>query len=144
MSDRVTHDHPTVTTLTATLGRRGATHRPEIHLPATEDVPTGEVCRVVLDGTEYRSRIVERSDGTPAIRGAYDTPRLARDPGTATDHLTAWVAERDLEFGRTVYVDVVEPGHLIGLRAPGESATYRTAGRPKDSLAEIARDLEEG
>ncbi|MFB6070288.1 MAG: hypothetical protein ABEJ76_04630 [Halanaeroarchaeum sp.] len=143
MADRVSHDHPTVETLAATLGRYGGTTRPEIRLPTDTRVPTDDVVRVVLDGTEYRAEIVDRSDGTPAIRGAYETPRQARNPGSATDHLGPWVDERDLDFGRTVHVDVVNDGHRYGLRAPGESATYATRRSPKDSLASIAADLED-
>ncbi|MFB6125056.1 MAG: hypothetical protein ABEJ59_03765 [Halanaeroarchaeum sp.] len=143
MTDRVSHDHPTVDTIDATLERYGGTTRPEIRLPASDAVPVGEVVRIVLAGTTYRTQIAEREDGTAAIRGAYETPRLARNPGSASDALQLWVAERDLEFGRTVHVDVVEPGVKLGLRAPGETATYASIGRPKDSLASIAKDLEE-
>jgi len=143
MPDRVAHDHPTVETLDATLGRYGGTHRPEVRLPETDAVPVGEVVRVVLDDTEYRTLVTAGDGDRPVIRGAYETPRLARNPGSATDALGPWVEERDLDFGRTVHVDVVDPGNTIGLRAPGESATYATAGTPKDSLTSIARDLEE-
>lgn len=142
MPDRVAHDHPTVETLDATLGRYGGTHRPEIRLPETDAVTVGEVIRVVLDGTEYRTKVAG-SSGTPAIRGAYETPRLARNPGSATDALQPWVDERDLDFGRTVHVDIVDPGYKIGLRAPGETATYATTATPDDSLAAIAEDLED-
>ncbi|MFB6082016.1 MAG: hypothetical protein ABEJ67_04260 [Halanaeroarchaeum sp.] len=143
MPDRVSHDHPTVETLTATLGRYGGTTRPEVRLPGDADLPVGDVVRLILDGTEYRAELLDRADGTPVIRGAFETPRLARDPGSATDHLRAWVDDRDLATGRTVYVDVVEPGQTYGLRAPGESSTYRSTGSPKDSLAAIAEDLED-
>lgn len=142
MPDRVAHDHPTVETLSGTLGRYGGTHRPEIRMPDTDALPANDLVRIVLDGTEYRTTVETDSDGTPVVRGAYETPRLAREPTEGTDHLAPWVAERDLEFGRTVLVDVVEPGHKIGLRAPGERATYATTGTPDDSLAAIAEDLE--
>ncbi|MFW6003338.1 MAG: DUF7112 family protein [Halanaeroarchaeum sp.] len=143
MPDRVTHDHPTVETIDGTLERYGPTHRSEIRLPPSESIPTGEVLRVVLDGVEYRAAVAAQSDGAPVIRGAYETPRQARNPESATDHLAPWVEERDLDFGRTVHVDVVDPGHKVGVRAPGESATYVTAEPPKDSLAAIAKDIEE-
>ncbi|MFB6094633.1 MAG: hypothetical protein ABEJ77_06795 [Halanaeroarchaeum sp.] len=142
MPDRVTHDHPTVETLEATLGRHGGTHRPEIGLPDGDDVPVGEVIRVVLDGTEYRTEVGRGSDGAPVLRGAYETPRLARNPGEGTDALEPWVAARDLDVGRTVLVDVVDPEVTIGLRAPGERATYATTKTPDDSLAAIAEDVE--
>ncbi|UWG47670.1 Uncharacterized protein HSRCO_1387 [Halanaeroarchaeum sp. HSR-CO] len=143
MPDRVAHDHPTVETLDGTLARYGATHRSEIRLPSNDAIPVDEVLRVVLDGVEYRAEIAARSNGDPVIRGAYETPRQARNPGAATDHLDPWVEDRDLAFGRTVHVDVVDAGHKVGLRAPGESATYTVVEPPKDSLAAIAKDLEE-
>lgn len=143
MPDRVAHDHPTVETLDATLGRYGGTRRPEIQLPETDAVSVGDVVRIVLDGTEYRTQIERQSDGSPVINGAYETPRLARNPGSTADALQPWVAERGLDFGRTVHVDVVDPDHKIGLRSPGESATYQTTATPNDSLAAIAKDIEE-
>lgn len=143
MPDRVAHDHPTVETLDGTLERYGGTYRPEIRLPQTESVPTGTVIRVVLDGTEYRAMVTEGQDGVPVIRGAYETPRQARDPGSAEDRLENWVDERDLSFGRIIHVDVIEAGQSIGIRAPGESATYDSTESPRDSLAAIARNLED-
>lgn len=143
MPDRVAHDHPTIETLDAKLGRYGGTRRPEIRLPETDAVSVGDVIRIVLDGSEYRTQIERQSDGSPVINGAYETPRLARNPGSAADALQPWVADRDLDFGRTVHVDVVDPDHKIGLRAPGEAATYETTATPDDSLAAIARDIEE-
>lgn len=143
MPDRVAHDHPTVETLDGTLERYGGTYRPAIRLPQTDAVPVGTVIRVVLDGSEYRAMVSEGSDGVPVIRGAYDTPRQARDPGSAEDRLENWVDERDLQFGRTIHIDIIEPGHSIGIRAPGESATYDSTESPRDSLAAIARDLED-
>ncbi|MFW5938198.1 MAG: DUF7112 family protein [Halanaeroarchaeum sp.] len=142
MPDRVPHDHPTVETIDGTLGRYGGTRRPEIRLPETDDIPTGDVVRLVLDGTEYRTKIERQTDGSPVLRGAYETPRLARNPGSATDALQPWVDERELDFGRTVHLDVVDSGYRYGLRAPGESATYATTETPDDSLASIARDLD--
>jgi hypothetical protein len=40
-------------------------------------------------------------------------------------------------------VDVVEPGFKYGVRAPGESATYRSTGTPDAGLADIAASLDE-
>lgn len=143
MPDRVAHDHPTVETLDGTLGRYGGTRRPEIRLPETDAVSVGEVIRIVLDGSEYRTQIGRQSNGSPVINGAYETPRLARNPGSAADALQPWIADRNLDFGRTVHVDIVDPNYKIGLRAPGESATYTATGTPDDSLAAIAKDLED-
>lgn len=143
MTDRVAHDHPTVETLDATLGRYGGTHRPEVRLPETDTVTAGDVVIVVLDGTEYRSRVVD-ARGTQVIRGAYETPRLARNPGNGEDALGPWIDDHDLDFGRTVHVDVVDAGYKIGLRAPGATAYYTVTKTPDDSLAAIAKDLEDG
>lgn len=143
MPDRVAHDHPTVETLSGTLGRYGGTHRPEIRVPDTDALPRNGVVRIVLDGTEYRTNVETNADGRPVIRGAYETPRLAREPGNATDHLEPWIEDIDLAVGRTILVDVVDPGHKIGLRAPGERATYATTRTPDDSLAAIAKDVQD-
>lgn len=142
MVDRIAHDHPTVDTLEGTIGRYGGTHRPEIRIPETDAVPTGDVLSVVLDETEYHAEIVADSDGTAVLRGAYETPRLARNPGAGENALPDWVENRDLDVGRTVLVDIVDSGYKIGLRAPGERATYAATGTPKDSLAAIAEDLD--
>lgn len=142
MPDRVAHDHPTIETLDGTLDRYGGTRRPEIRVPEADALPENDLVRIVLDETEYRATVEKSTDGTPVIRGAYETPRLARSPEEGTDHLAPWIETRDLDFGRTVLVDVVEPGHKIGLRAPGERATYATTKTPDDSLAAIANDLE--
>lgn len=141
MTERVTHDHPSVQTIAATIDRYGRTTRPEIQVTEPIDVAEGDVIRLVLDGSEYRTRI-EMRRGRPVFRGAYETPRMAREPGSGENHLPKWVDEHDLEAGRTVHLDVVEPGFKYGLRAPGEQATYRT-GRPDAGLASIAKDLED-
>lgn len=144
MVDRIASDNPAVTTYTGTVGRYGRTSRPEVELPesAGDDVPTGEVVRLVLDGSEYRTRIEEAQDETLVVRGAYETPRLARTPGEGENHLPGWLEAADLDVGRSVHVDVVEPGFAYGLRAPGETAYYDATEKPSDSLADIARDVD--
>ncbi|MFB6270406.1 MAG: hypothetical protein ABEH83_10705, partial [Halobacterium sp.] len=92
---------------------------------------------------EYHAELDENASGQPVVRGVYDSPSLARDPGTAPDRLAAWIADNDLDAGRSVHVDVVEPGFKYGVRAPGESATYEAVSSPDDSLADIAASLEE-
>ncbi|MEE6211439.1 hypothetical protein U3A55_14925 [Salarchaeum sp. III] len=143
MPDRIASDNPAVETVTATIGRYGGTTRPQIELPADdgERFPVGEVVRLVLDGTEYRARIAE-SGGTPVIRGAYETPRLARTPSEGENHLVAWLDDTDLDIGRSVSVDIVEAGYAYGLREPGTTAYYDATEKPSDSLADIARDLD--
>lgn len=143
MPDHVSSDHPTVSTVDATLTRQGRTDRPKVVLStaAAEDAElvAGEVVRLVLDGDECRA-LPSRptTDDGLEIGGAYDTPAQARDPGSGPNRLTEWVREAGLDFGRTVHLDVVEPGFRYGLRAPGGRVTYETTGTPDDSLAAIA------
>ncbi|MFB6072355.1 MAG: hypothetical protein ABEJ88_05230 [Halobacterium sp.] len=143
MTDRVTDE--AVDTVDGTLERAGGTRRLEVRLPAdaSDDFPAGEVVRVVLDGTERRARFAATSAGEPAIRGVYDTPSQARNPGASENRLGEWVDDRDLEAGRSVHVDVVEPGFKYGLRAPGESATYAATEPPDAGLADIAESLDQ-
>lgn len=142
MTDRVTSDSPRVETIDGTLARHGSTDRLKVALPAHDDLPADEVVRVVLDGSERRARFDAALSGDGVeVRGVYDTPRLARTPGEGDDRLAEWLADRDLDAGRTVHLDVVEPGFRYGLRAPGERATY-DAGNPEDSLASIAERLD--
>lgn len=139
MAERVRHDHPTVDTIPAEVDRYGGTTRPEIRISRSLTVESGTVVRLVLAGSEYRARI-ELSGGNHVIRGAYETPDQARAQGAGQNHLSDWVQEREIELGRTVHLDVVEPGFKYGLRTPGEEATY-TSGRPDPELADIAREL---
>jgi hypothetical protein len=141
MSERVTHDHPTIETVEATLHRQGGTTRPEIRVAEELDVETGELVRVVLDESEYRVPIEKSPDGKPVFRHANSSPRLARNPDGAENALVQWVEHRELSFGRTVSVDIVETGFKYGLRGPGESAVY-AGGKPTDSLADIAKNLD--
>lgn len=143
MPDYVSEE--TVETVTGTVARAGGTRRHELRLPAdaADDFPAGEVVRVVLDGDEYHVQLRHRDDGTPVIRGAYGTPSLARDPGSATNHLAEWLDEGPLDAGRSVHVDVVEPGFKYGVRVPGESATYAATQPPDSSLSAIAESLDE-
>lgn len=142
MTDRVPADHPSVETVRATLARRGGTHRAAIRLPADASFdPTDDVVRLVLDGTERRAPVGTTTDGRPTIQGAYESPRLARDR-SGTDHLANWVDDRDLDFGRTVLLDVVVPDFRYGVRAPGEDATYDASQPPSGGLRDVARDLE--
>lgn len=144
MADRVSSENPAVRTVTGTVGRYGRTSRPEIELPAdaSAEFPVGDVVRLVLDGITYRARIDESQAEVPVIRGAYESPRLARTPGEGENHLPEWLDEKNLDVGRSVLVDVVEAGYAYGLRAPGGTAYYDAVEKPKDSLASIARDLD--
>ena len=142
MADRVGGDHPSVTTLRGELGRRGGTRRPAVEVsPDDRDaLPTGGTVRLVVDGRERLAPVGEHGL-TRAFLGAYDNARLARERD-GPNRLAEWVEERGLEFGRSVLVDVVEPGEVYGLRAPGEEAVYEVERGPAESLRRIAEDLE--
>ena len=147
MTDRISSDHPSITTVRATLERHGATDRPRIAIPPThaEAVPAGEVVRLVLDERTYHARVDRTFDGEGRqLTGAYDSPTYAREPGSGPNRLAAWVASADLTIGGSVLVDVIEPGFAYGLRKPGATAVYDAIEPPKDSLAAIARSIEEG
>ncbi|MFB6110492.1 MAG: hypothetical protein ABEJ60_06425 [Halodesulfurarchaeum sp.] len=141
MTERLAHDHPTIETIPAKLARRGRTTRPTVRVQGDLEVEPGSLVRLMLDGTEYRAPVERREDGTPVFRRAASSPAVARDPAPAENALVEWVESTGLGMGRTVHVDVVEPGFRYGLRAPGESAVY-PSGRPDDSLASIAENLD--
>lgn len=143
---RVPHDHPTVTTVRATLARSGGTTRPRIDIPADhrDRFPVGETVRVVLDGSTYHARIERAIEGDGLrITGVFDNARLARTPGEGTNRLIEWYREHDVVFGRSVLIDVVVPAFTYGIREPGETATYDATEPPANSLREIAGDLDD-
>lgn len=146
MTQRVPSDHPSVTTVRATLTRSGGTDRPRVEIPAeyANEFPADEVVRLVLDDAEYRA-CIERplTDDGRELRGAYDTPRLARNPDEGENRLSGWTDSAAVEFGGSVLVDVVEAGFKYGLRAPGERAVYEATESPDDSLAAIAERAED-
>lgn len=145
MGDRIRHDHPSIDRLTATIDTSG----PSTHLtlsPRTPHLcPTDTVVRCLLDGNERFLRFTAAiSDEDVMVRGVYDSPRYVREPGEsgAIDRLRGWIDGHDLDDGRTVHLDVIEPGSRYGLRAPGSTATYTVMNRPSDSLRSIAESLE--
>ena len=144
MTDRVSSEHSSVSTIRATVGRRGATTKPRVRL-ASDDahwLPDEDVVRVVLDGTTAHAVPRRLPDGRVVIDGVYDTPSLARNPGNAADRLAAWLEANDREIGRTVLLDVVVEEFLYGLRAPGEEVVYTVREPPSASLADIAAQVE--
>jgi len=142
MAERVTSED--VRTVATVLERYGSTSRPQLRVEEADAVPTGEVVRLVVDGSERRARFVESAGGDVVLRGAFGSPRLARTPGEGEDYLRSWLDSTDLDFGRTVHLDVVTPEYKYGVRAPGERATYEATERPDSGLAAIARDVEDG
>lgn len=139
MTEFVTHE--SVESIAASVERVGGTRRRQVVAPALER-PSDDIVRLDIEGTTYRAPVAETAAGDLAFRGAYESPSLARDR-SGRNHLADFLAAHDLEPGRTVHVDVVEPGFRYGLRAPGQRATYHSTGQPSSSLADIARSLDE-
>ena len=143
MADRVSSDHPSVRTLRGRLGRGGRTRRPEVRLPDADLGVDGrtELVRVVIAGVEYAAPLVVDGEGA-ALRGAFDNPRLARDPGSSPDRLASWVDREGIGFGRSVLVDVVVEGYRYGLRLAGDRHVYEAVEPPSTSLRDIARGVD--
>lgn len=142
MAERLPSDHPSVTTLRARLARSGGTRRPCLRIPEAADVADGDLIQVVLDGAQYHARVVVDTSG-PLIRGAYDNRRLARESGEGENRLLEWADAHDRGPGDAVDLDEVEPGFLYGVRVPGKRTVYEATESPDESLADIARDLDE-
>lgn len=141
MPDGVASDHPSVRTLRGRLVRRGGTRRPAVAVPteARDALPEDGTVRLVLDGAQRHAPVVTRAE-TRAFAGAYDNARRARERD-GPDRLAEWVTREGVDVGRSVLVDVVEPGAVYGLRLPGEEAVYAVEPGPADSLRRIAEDL---
>jgi hypothetical protein len=144
MTQRVSSD--TTETVRATLAQAGATNRANIEVPADDEdaFPADEIVRIVMDDSEYRARIERPLTGDGRlIRGVYDTPRLARNPGEGENRLTEWFADSNRSFGQSVLIDVVEEGFKYGIREPGSRAVYEASEAPNGSLADIAQQVED-
>ncbi|GAB3689014.1 hypothetical protein GCM10028857_23890 [Salinarchaeum chitinilyticum] len=135
-------------TIDASLVGHGAIDRPAIELPADVDtgtdgtVPTDEMLRIVLDGSTRRCRF-ETYSGSVRTTGVFDAPDLVRSPADGENRLREWMDDTGLSLGRTVHLDVIEPGFAYGLRAPGASTVYDApSSSPDDSLASIAEQLD--
>jgi hypothetical protein len=140
VSDRVASDHASVTTHDARIVRSGGTRRPCVRV-LDDDVPTEDYVRVVCGGREYHGRFTTDSEGV-VLRGLYDNRRIARDPGDAENRLVEWLEALDLDFGRMLACDEIETGFLYGLREPGRRVVYEATEAPKQSLADIAENLD--
>lgn len=143
---RVASDGDSVVTVRATLARTGRTDRPRIRLPEDADperFPPEEPVRVVADGRTYHAVIDYDLEDRLVIAGLYDNAARARE-GDGENHLDAWADAADIEFGGSVLLDVVTAGFQFGLRAPGTDAVYTVLDEPDSSLADIARQVEDG
>jgi hypothetical protein len=146
MADRISSDHSSLKTVRATLVRSGGLDRPKVEIPAedADHFPSDELVRVVADDAEYRARIESPLDEDGReIRGLYETPRIARNPGEGENHLSTWLDGTNVEFGQSVLVDVIEAGFKYGLREPGQRTFYEATESPDDSLSSIAEKLDE-
>jgi hypothetical protein len=143
MADRVASDHPSVPTLDGTVVSHGPTKRLAVELPGEAAVPSGEVLRLVVDGTVRFARPQSFAAGTLRLSGAFDAPEDARSPGDQPNRLREWLDRTELTTGRTVHVDVIDEGSIYGIRAPGDRVVYDAPSTPADSLASIARSIED-
>jgi hypothetical protein len=133
----VPHDHPSVDSHAGEVVRAGRVDRPCVRVSGAP-LPA-DVVRLVLGGAEYHADVCDTRNGAE-VRGVYDTAAAARDRA-GENRLVGWVESRNLDYGRTVHLDVVDDGYRYGLRGPGEYATYERTGAPDDSLRSIAEDL---
>lgn len=152
---RLSSDDPSVAAVRIHVARSGGTRRPCVRLPddasladsvesgtaETLGLTDGEVVRLIIDRETFYARIVADTNGW-LLRGAFDNRRLARDPGAGENRLVEWLRETDGEEGDPLLLDVIEAGDAYGLRLPGERAVYDVDAGPRDSLADIARDLD--
>lgn len=143
MASRIASDHPSITTIRARVGRSGSTRRPELQInhEDRDAFPLDEIIRLVIADTEYFARVTDRA-GSVGIRGAADSPRLARNPGDGPNRLAEWLEAENVGVDRSVLVDVVVPGFRYGLRLPGDTTVYDTSEPPAASLQGIAERLD--
>ncbi len=152
---RVPSDDESVASVRVDLARSGGTRRPCVRVPADSalggrvesgtcerlSLVSGELVRVVIDGDE-RHACVESDSRGRILRGAFDDRKRARSGTEGQNRLAEWLADIDRDPGDVVVLDVVIPGELYGLRAPGERTMYDATRGPRSSLADIARDLD--
>lgn len=141
MADRLPSDAEAVHTTRARVSRYGGTRRPCVRLDEGTAVSDGDLVRLVLDRETYHARIHADSDG-PFLRGAFPNRRLARTPGEGENELRAWLERVDRTPGDALELDEVVAGDLYGLRVPGSRTVYEVSRGPRQSLADIARDVD--
>lgn len=152
---RLPSDDPSLASVRVRVARSGGTRRPCVRLPADGeleerlesgsldalDVEPGDLVRVIIDRTEYHVRIDSDSRGR-LIRGAFDNRRLARTDGEGENRLVEWLTEHSREEGDALLLDGIAVGDAYGLRLPGDRTVYDVDAGPRDSLADIARDVD--
>lgn len=144
MTDRLASDHSSIRTVRATLSETPTGVSIEIPGDDRNAFPAESVVRVDLDGRERFAAIERALTGSDLfVHGIYATPDGARDPRGEADLLPEWVDEHDVRTGGSILLDVVEPDFYYGLRSPGETNYYDAVEAPSESLANIARELED-
>ena len=144
--DRLVSDHETVTSHRASLERIGRTDRPQLPLPAALTVAPEELISLSLAGRKTHAHINRTLDGRPALRGVFETRRLARSTTTPESDpeenlLLEWLETVGYAPGDTLVVDVLIEGYAYGLRTPGERVVYAPPEPPDPGLADVADDL---
>lgn len=142
MSDRLPSDHDAVTSHRIHLDSVGRTNRLRIPLPEAIRIDADELLRLSLAGAEYHAQVGTTLAGDHCLEGAFDNDRLART-SDGENRLAAWLADIDASAGDPLLVDVVTEGFKLGVREPGKRIVYTATEPPSDSLADIARDLDE-
>lgn len=143
MVDRVASDHPSITTVRATVVRHGGRNRRLELPPSATDLlgDRGEI-EVIVDERRRVGRCRTVAD-TPAIVGLYDTNAAAAGDIEGENRLTSTLSAMDRPIGSSVLVDAIDPGRRVGLRPPGQRAIYDAVRTRESSLDAIARDLED-
>ncbi|MHB9287196.1 hypothetical protein ACKVMT_09160 [Halobacteriales archaeon Cl-PHB] len=144
MSDRVPSDHDSLSSHRTSLESVGRTSRLRVPLPETLDEPLAaeDEIELSLEGNSCHARVESTLGGDLCVERAADNARLART-GEGEDRLAAWLDGVGLAAGDPVLVDEVTPGYKLGVRRPGERVIYAATEPPSDSLADIARDIED-
>lgn len=142
MTHRVANDHASIETVRGRLARQGGTRRLRIVFPteAADHFPVDDTIRLVIDGHARHAEVSLDAQGSPEIRGAYDSPRFAREH-QGDNRLLEWIEDTGLSLGRSVLVDVIVEDVQYGLREPGEHVVYTAVDPPSNDLADIAADL---
>ncbi len=144
--DRVPSEHDVIDSYAGEIVPHGPRRRLAVAVPSSVPLPTGDVIRLRLpsDTTTYFARPEAFADtDRRRLSGAFHTPDAARTPGTADNCLRAWLANTDLGIGRTIYIDVIEPGFKYGLRGPGDRLLYTLPNQSNSGLNDIATRLQQ-
>lgn len=143
MTDRISSEHSNIPTVRGRLVRH-AGRRLRLELPDDpEIVQDAAYLTAILDGQSHVARL-HAIDGVNAIVGLFYTQAAASAGDMGADRLQEWVARHKLRPPDSVAIDVIEPGERVGIRLPGDRATYRVTPQPDPTLASIAERFTDG